>query len=161
VPLRGSAVATAHAAAKRPVQSLENKWSGRVDLNHRPPGPEPDPRDYWKLLESVGRNSFALNLLRLVGRSELNFVPAGSSRSHEIAHTAGMSDAAFRPVVLRSTFQFVDRREVFPRLIGLRRKKRRPRTVHVLGNYPNCPVALRIASTRARRSDPKYQGATN
>ena len=20
---------------------LENKWSGRVDLNHRPPGPEP------------------------------------------------------------------------------------------------------------------------
>jgi hypothetical protein len=25
----------------------ENKWSGREDLNLRPPGPEPDLRVYW------------------------------------------------------------------------------------------------------------------
>jgi hypothetical protein len=29
---------------------LENKWSGREDLNLRPPGPEPDSEAYWSLL---------------------------------------------------------------------------------------------------------------
>ena len=32
---------------------LENKWSGREDLNLRPPGPEPDSRVYWILKEFV------------------------------------------------------------------------------------------------------------
>ena len=28
------------------VYLLENKWSGREDLNLRPPGPEPDSKSY-------------------------------------------------------------------------------------------------------------------
>jgi hypothetical protein len=39
------------------------EWSGRVDLNHRPPGPEPDSKPYGRLLNFVVSNCFLLNEL--------------------------------------------------------------------------------------------------
>jgi hypothetical protein len=30
--------------AQTKIGQTKEKWSGRVDLNHRPPGPEPDAK---------------------------------------------------------------------------------------------------------------------
>jgi len=40
-----------------------NNWSGREDLNLRPPGPEPDSAAYGFLLIFVGRKRLMLNEL--------------------------------------------------------------------------------------------------
>jgi hypothetical protein len=40
-----------------------NHWSGREDLNLRPPGPEPDSAAYGFLLIFVGRKRLMLNEL--------------------------------------------------------------------------------------------------
>src|SRR5579871_904060 len=69
---------TTHKSAHRAVHAFcvnESKsliftgffdWSGREDLNLRPPGPEPDSKSYRTLLKSVDLKWLILNLLHIV-----------------------------------------------------------------------------------------------
>src|SRR5260370_5709453 len=45
------------------IKRDKNEWSGREDLNLRPPGPEPDSAASWGLLKLCDNNCFRLNAL--------------------------------------------------------------------------------------------------
>ena len=53
-----SALNSAQDTAIVSIRSIRNKWSGRMDLNHRPPGPEPGAlaRLRYAPTELLGRN---------------------------------------------------------------------------------------------------------
>ena len=62
------------------------EWSGREDLNLRPPGPEPDSRAYWNLQKFGARKWLLLNLLRPGRGKQLNFLEVRDSVSHKFTY---------------------------------------------------------------------------
>ena len=69
------------------VYLLENKWSGREDLNLRPPGPEPDPNAYWNRVKFVVCNWLILNLLQAARWKPLRLVETRGFHCHKFAYS--------------------------------------------------------------------------